>query len=186
MTALSLDCGIVPRYRTSGWLVSVAVHGMVAGGAVLLMTDLHLASQPEPFRWQASVAPPRQSKAPKFLRHPNQLRPRHRRSHNLLNAFRNRVLRLSSVSSRIRHVTQAVQAVTPTTHQEIRKAEQVVHPERTPIEAVPSQPAITREMQSLNKTAETTFGRLRSLPPHQLQNPLQASPSRVQRKRVPL
>lgn len=86
----------------------------------------------------------------------------------------------------IRHVTQAVQAVTPTTHQEIRKAEQVVHPERTPIEAVPSQPAITREMQSLNKTAETTFGRLRGLPPHQLQNPLQASPSRVQRKRVPL
>ncbi len=38
-----------------GWMLSVLLHGAVVGAAITLVSDLHLAPQPEPFRWDVSV-----------------------------------------------------------------------------------------------------------------------------------
>jgi protein TonB len=37
------------------WLFSLLFHGVTVGFAVVLMTDLRLAPQPEPFKWDVSV-----------------------------------------------------------------------------------------------------------------------------------
>ena len=37
------------------WAFSVLFHGFALGSAIVLMTDLRLASQPEPFKWDVSV-----------------------------------------------------------------------------------------------------------------------------------
>jgi periplasmic protein TonB len=37
------------------WLFSLLFHGMAVGFAVVVMTDLRLAPQPEPFKWDVSV-----------------------------------------------------------------------------------------------------------------------------------
>jgi len=38
-----------------GWMLSVLFHGAVIGAAITLVSDLHVASQPEAFRWDVSV-----------------------------------------------------------------------------------------------------------------------------------
>ena len=38
-----------------GWMLSVLLHSAVVGAAITLVSDLHLAPQPEPFRWDVSV-----------------------------------------------------------------------------------------------------------------------------------
>ena len=38
-----------------GWMLSVLLHGALVGAAITLVSDLHVASQPEPFRWDVSV-----------------------------------------------------------------------------------------------------------------------------------
>ena len=37
------------------WAFSILVHGLVLGSAIILMTDLHLASQSESFQWDVSI-----------------------------------------------------------------------------------------------------------------------------------
>lgn len=39
-----------------GWVLSVLLHAAVVGGAVRLLSDLQLAPQPEPFKWEVSFA----------------------------------------------------------------------------------------------------------------------------------
>ena len=46
------------------WLFSLLFHGMAVGFAIVLMTDLHLAPQPEPFKWDVSVLEPAPTPAP--------------------------------------------------------------------------------------------------------------------------
>ena len=43
------------RYLQS-WVLSVLFHAVVVGAAITLVSDLHVAPQPEPFRWEVSVA----------------------------------------------------------------------------------------------------------------------------------
>jgi len=38
-----------------GWMLSVLLHGAFVGAAITLVSDLHVAPQPEPFRWDVSV-----------------------------------------------------------------------------------------------------------------------------------
>jgi len=38
-----------------GWMLSVLFHGAVIGAAITLVSDLHVAPQPEAFRWDVSV-----------------------------------------------------------------------------------------------------------------------------------
>lgn len=46
------------------WLFSLLFHGMAVGFAIVLMTDLHLAPQPEPFKWDVSVLDPAPTPVP--------------------------------------------------------------------------------------------------------------------------
>lgn len=41
------------------WTISLLLHGLAIGGSALLLSDLHLAPQPEPFRWVVSRSEPR-------------------------------------------------------------------------------------------------------------------------------
>jgi periplasmic protein TonB len=38
-----------------GWMLSVLLHGALVGAAITLVSDLHVAPQPQPFRWDVSV-----------------------------------------------------------------------------------------------------------------------------------
>lgn len=53
-TALWYPQGYDPRYA-QGWTLSIVLHLITIGLAVALLSDLHLASQPDTFRWQVSV-----------------------------------------------------------------------------------------------------------------------------------
>lgn len=55
MSTLRLHAPVEWRSHTEGWVLSLFLHGLVAGGAIWLVTDLRLAPQPEPFRWDVSV-----------------------------------------------------------------------------------------------------------------------------------
>jgi hypothetical protein len=48
-------CGEHHRHLQS-WALSVLLHGAAVGAAITLVSDLHLEPQPEPFRWDVSVA----------------------------------------------------------------------------------------------------------------------------------
>lgn len=55
MNTLSLYHGGEHLRYLQGWMLSVLLHGAVIGAAITLVSDLHLAPQPEPFRWDVSV-----------------------------------------------------------------------------------------------------------------------------------
>lgn len=43
------------RHYVQSWVFSVLLHGAAVSAAIALVADLHLAPQPEPFRWDVSV-----------------------------------------------------------------------------------------------------------------------------------
>jgi periplasmic protein TonB len=58
MNALALHrTGETQQYAQS-WAVSVVVHGLAVGLSILLVSDLRLVPQPEPFKWDVSVITP--------------------------------------------------------------------------------------------------------------------------------
>ncbi len=65
MTEFSLHRpGEVQAYAWS-WAISLLLHGLAVGAALILVADLRLAPQPEPFRWVVSeVAPQTPADAP--------------------------------------------------------------------------------------------------------------------------
>ncbi|MEX5217043.1 MAG: TonB family protein [Nitrospira sp.] len=142
---MSLNFEILPD-RISGWLVSLVTHAVVTGMAILLMSDLQLAKQPEPFRWEVSVRPtstpqkvevpspptPTPAPAPKVAQPPTPVQ-------KVATPTNTRV-------EQVRPAAQAVQTVTPVTHQEIRHIEPVTHSKRLPVETTQPQPAVTQEM----------------------------------------
>ncbi|MFM8551982.1 MAG: hypothetical protein ACKOCD_06685 [Nitrospiraceae bacterium] len=70
MTELSLHrTGEVQAYAWS-WAVSLLVHGLAIGAAVVLVSGLRLAPQPEPFRWVVSKIEPQT-----VIDRPNQAQP---------------------------------------------------------------------------------------------------------------
>jgi protein TonB len=83
VTTLSLhDPRTALRYA-EGWATSIFVHGLVVAAAVLLLSDLKLAPQPEPFKWEVAMvqevvpqpvetppAPPPKPESPQPVRQP--------------------------------------------------------------------------------------------------------------------
>jgi periplasmic protein TonB len=70
MTSSSL-AQLQPQHMTSarrdyaqGWTLSFVFHGLIVFGAVLLVSDLKLVPQPEPFKWDVAMVQPRPSEAP--------------------------------------------------------------------------------------------------------------------------
>ena len=146
---------MVVRYRVSGWLISLMGHAAIVGAAILMMTDLRLANQPEPFRWQVSVTQP---PAPQSAEVPSPPEPNPAPAQKITDPpkpVRKPPTPTDRRVEQMQHVTQAVQAVTPVTHQEVRKVEPVVHQERARAEAMQSEASIMREMESVNRSAET-------------------------------
>ena len=43
------------QHYVQSWVFSVLLHGAAVGAAIALVADLHLAPQPEPFKWDVSV-----------------------------------------------------------------------------------------------------------------------------------
>ena len=60
-----------------GWVLSVLLHAAAVGAAITLVSDPHVAPQPEPFRWDVSVAEaPAPAQAEKLERSPAEPSPR--------------------------------------------------------------------------------------------------------------
>lgn len=55
MNALPIGRFGEARYYIRGWALSLLVHALGISAALALVADLHLAPQPEPFRWDVSV-----------------------------------------------------------------------------------------------------------------------------------
>lgn len=55
MNALSVSRFDETRQYAQGWAFSLLVHALGISAAIALVADLHLAPQPEPFRWDVSV-----------------------------------------------------------------------------------------------------------------------------------
>lgn len=157
MIAMSLQSDAILRDRMSGWLVSLATHTAVAGMAILLMSDLHLAEQPEPFRWQVSVTQPPMPQSAQVPSPPTPtpaLTPRVTKAPTPVQKISTPT---NTRTEQVRHVTQAVQSVTPLTRQEIRQVEPMVHSKHSSVQRTESQPAVAQEREPLNATAETRY-----------------------------
>lgn len=61
MNALSLHRPGDARAHAWSWVASLLLHGLAIGAAIILVADLRLAPQPEPFRWVVSKVEPRTS-----------------------------------------------------------------------------------------------------------------------------
>lgn len=48
----------------AGWLVSIGLHGSLILGALILLQQMHLALQPEPFEWNVAMVQPVDSHSP--------------------------------------------------------------------------------------------------------------------------
>lgn len=122
------------------WLFSLLFHGAAVGFAIVLMTDLRLAPQPEPFKWDVSVF----ESAPTPTKRPAQPQPV--------------VQTVQEVVQReVRTVTPVVQA----TPQPIRSEPQVIARTAQPIETPPmptmEQPsAATTPVQPAQPTNQPT------------------------------
>lgn len=57
------------------WTISLLLHGLAIGGSVLLLSDLHLAPQPEPFRWVVSRIEPGMPAEPPISAQPSHPQP---------------------------------------------------------------------------------------------------------------
>lgn len=66
MNTLALHRPGENQHYVQSWVFSVLLHGAAVGAAIALVADLHLAPQPEPFKWDVSVVEtPMQSDNPR-------------------------------------------------------------------------------------------------------------------------
>jgi protein TonB len=148
---------VVSRYRTSGWLISLAAHSIIAAGAVLLMAELRLANQQEPFRWQVSVTQPSPQQSAKVPPQPEPSPAPTQAVKQPPNPVHKQSTPTEQRPVQTRHVAQPVQQVAPITRQEVRKVEPVMQTERSLSESIQAPSAVTREAESVNTTGETHF-----------------------------
>jgi len=120
---------------TLSWAFSLLFHGVMVGFAVVLMTDLRLAPQPEPFKWDVSVFEP----APAPMQRPAPPKP----------VTESRPVEPQPVVQTVQEVVQReVRTVTPVVQaasQPVRSEPQVIartaQPIETPAPAATEQPA---------------------------------------------
>ena len=131
------------------WLFSLLFHGVTVGFAVVLMTDLRLAPQPEPFKWDVSVF----ESAPTSTKHPATPQP----------LAKSQPVEPQPVVQTMQEVVQReVRTVTPvvqTVSQPIRSEPQVIartaQPIETPSPAAMEQPATATPAASAQPTQPT-------------------------------
>lgn len=157
MIVMPLQSDAILRDRMSGWLVSLATHTAVAGMAIILMSDLHLAEQPEPFRWQVSVTQPPIPQSAQVPSPPTPIRAPTPKVTKVPTPVQKIPTPTNTRTEQVRHVTQAVQSVTPLTRQEIRHVEPMVHSKQSSVQPTEPQPTVVRESEPLNATAETRY-----------------------------
>lgn len=117
------------------WAFSLLFHGLMVGFAVVLMTDLRLAPQPEPFKWDVSVfesapAPTQQSAPPQPVTESRPVEPQPV------------VQTVQEVIQReVRTVTPVVQAAPQPVRSEPQVIARTAQPIETPAPAATEQPA---------------------------------------------
>ncbi len=154
MTALSLHAPGDAQRALASWGFSVLLHGLMIGSALVLMTDLRLSPQPEPFKWEVSMIEPART-APAQPAPPQPV--------------------VENTPIEPQPVTQPVQTVQRVVHQEVRTVTPVV--QRTPV----PEPIVTRTAQAVEASrqeveqpAETTVASVAQLA---VQEPAASPPS---------
>jgi protein TonB len=144
---------VVPQYRNSGWAVSFATHSVGAGIAVILLNSIHPPTIPEPFRWDVSVtekqAPVAVAEPPHPVPPPSTpMKNTPQRSDSNEMPMERRVVeshpRSRSVQSQPSILTKASEVT-----------ERRVQAQGIPQETVHFQTPLVRELETVNKTAET-------------------------------
>lgn len=125
------------------WVFSLLFHGVAVGFAIVLMTDLRLAPQPEPFKWDVSVfepaaTPAQRPAAPKPATENQPVEPQ--------------PVVQQVVQQEIRTVTPVVQA----TPQPIRSEPQVISRTAQPIETPPPAAAPAESSQPAEPVNQQT------------------------------
>jgi protein TonB len=117
------------------WLFSLLFHGAMVGFAIVLMTDLRLAPQPEPFKWDVSVLEP----APRPVKQPARPQPAVESPPVEPQPVVQTVQQV--VQQEIRTVTPVVQAVSHPIRSEPQVIARTAQPIETPAPAAVEQPA---------------------------------------------
>jgi len=144
--------------RAAGWLISFAVHAAGIVVASIIMTDLHLAPQPEPFRWEVSMAQPPAPKSsvapplpPPVATPPQKVSPPSRTAQNSIDRPVPQVVETQKI-------VRNVQTVTHVEQQQIRRnVEPSVQTEDMPTEVPQPQETQVRQVESIHQTVETQF-----------------------------
>ncbi|MCC2642041.1 MAG: putative TonB protein, partial [Nitrospira sp.] len=155
---------IIPRYRTSGWVISFATHAIGIGIIVFFLSGIHLVSAPEPFRWDVSVtqAPAHVTKAEAVEAKQAPLKPvkkmlPKRAEMNSAAPTERRVVES-------RPISRPIQSQAPVITRESEPAKLAVEAEVIPKETIRHQTAVTSEADSISKTAETHMVETKPVP----------------------
>jgi protein TonB len=149
MTALAYRPMTFSTPYVLSWAFSIVFHGLTLASAIILMTDLRLAPQPEPFKWDVSVF----ESAPTSTKHPATPQP----------VVESQPVESQPVVQTVQEVIQReVRTVTPVVQavgQPIRSEPQVIartaQPIETPSPAAMEQPATAAQVTSAQPAQPT-------------------------------
>ncbi len=138
------------------WLLSLLLHGMAVGATVVLTTNLRVASQPEPFKWNVSILEP-----PPPVKQPGEsLRPR---SASTTPVEPEPAKPEPAVQTALEAAPQETQPVVPPAPQPVRPDPQVIARTARPME--PPAPAVTEHPAAPAPAAPTHPASTASAPP---------------------
>ena len=146
---------IVPRYRTSGWAASFATHAIALSIVVFFFNGIHPIREPEPFRWDVSVMREPAPLAKAETAQSNQITSTPTDSTLQKPSPKNSAAVRERTVVESRSVSRPVQSQTPIVTKESQHAQQKMEPQPMPQETVHLQTAPLREVETINKTAET-------------------------------
>lgn len=117
------------------WAFSLLFHGVAVGCAIVLMTDLRLAPQPEPFKWDVSVFEPAATPAQRPVQPQPVTESRPVEPQPVVQTVQ------QVVQQEIRTITPVVQAAPQPIRSEPQVIARTAQPIETPAPATPEQPA---------------------------------------------
>ncbi len=171
-----MDSPCEVRDRATGWLVSFAVHAAGIVLASVMMKDLHLAPQPEPFRWELSMVQPPAPKSsvvpPSPPTPPQKVSPPNKTVQNPVDRPVPRVVETQRVVRNVQTVPHVEQ------QQILRNVEPTVQSETAPTEVTQPQETQVRQVESIHQVSETQVVAVNA-PPSTVTAPVMERPHQV-------
>lgn len=123
MNALSLQRPVENRYYVRSWALSLAIHGLALAFALTVLSDLRLAPEPEPFKWDVAMV---DRPVQQLTEAPSEVAPA-------------KPVPAPSKPAPVQPVTEAVQTIQPVqqvVQQQVREMRQIVQTAAQPTQVV--------------------------------------------------